>query len=77
MTKKIINKVLKERDYCMVPKSWYMSEDKTGILFKAYSKNCGQVYQFWIDTNLEYASCQTLSDVCIHKARIISHWFFD
>lgn len=76
MTKSSIVKILNDCDYKMIPKSWYMSEDKTAILFKAYSKNCGQVYQFWIDTKFEYATRQPLSDVCIHKAQIISHWFF-
>lgn len=76
MTKKLINKVLNDCDYRMIAKSWYVDKDKKCFLFTAYSTNCGSVYRFWIDEKLKVASKQLLSDVCIHDARDITHWFF-
>lgn len=76
MTKKMIVNELKDYDYRIIPNSWYVSDNKKCFLFTAYTTDYGSVYRFWIDENLKYASKQLLSDICVHKADEISHWFF-
>ena len=76
MTKKEIKEVLKRHGYTLINSSWYISDDKDTYFFNAF--DCyGECFKFYIDTlGIGYATCQHLSDVCLHESIVITCWFF-
>lgn len=75
MTKKEIKAILKEHGVTMIDKTYFVGEDKKGVLFDTYNTN-GILEQYHINFDMKYASCQMYSATMIHKSHDISRWFF-
>lgn len=75
MTKKEIKTIIKQYDYTMIDKSFYVDTDLKGIMFNAYDV-LGNCNYFHIDLEYKVAHKHFLSWVCVHKEQEISNWFF-
>ena len=75
MTKKYIKQVLKIYGFTLIDKSWFQREDKQTALFNAFDCS-GVCYVFWVDNECQYATYQRLSDIMLHKQKLITKWFF-
>lgn len=75
MTKKEIKAILKAYGVTMIDKTYYVSEDKSAVMFDTYDDH-GILEQYYINFDMRYARYQMYSTTMIHEAHDISRWFF-
>lgn len=76
MTKQEVKQILKAHGYRMIGKSWYETDDTTGILFNAYKKSDGWCYQFYVNKAKEYAMRTVLTTGIKVDHVDVDDWFF-
>ena len=76
MTRKELSDTLKIYGFKMIKPSFTESDQTGAIIFNAFTKCAGIVYNFYIQPAQQFAEATMLSAVCQHDADDVSNMFF-